>query len=142
MNPPFAYRDWARYGIGSRADFNGEPGGELNFTLVALDAGKVVLEVDEDRSGATTRLGAPLRMVVSQSLPDAPRAQGKEILQMDGEDRLCTWTEGERRDGERTVVVKSWACDDVPGGLLRWSETTLGATQAVVWTLRSFARPT
>lgn len=56
---------------------------------------------------------------VSRPPPPPPSAEGREILEVDGEDRVCRWEERPIGPDFAEGRVKAWTAPGVPGGIVR-----------------------
>jgi hypothetical protein len=63
--------------------------------------------------------------------------QGEEEVEVAGKKLKCKWVELEMTSGDTKTVVKSWTCDEVPGGMVKsTTKSTGGPTGDVVSNLK------
>ena len=129
----FHYRHWAAFGLGSSVTFEGGAGlMEVTATLQERDAEKIVLGI---RCTLGRRsLDFPEILRARSSPDDLPLREGREVIEVAGEEWLSRRVETSVPHLGRDVRVTSWIVDQVPGGIAQWQMREL------TWTVKAFVR--
>ena len=67
---------------------------------------------------------------------DPPLAEGKAVIDVAGEERLCRWAERRGRSEDSEWSWKAWVSEHVPGGVVRLEHRRANSLET--WSLRSF----
>ena len=121
------YKGWASFKPGSSVTFKYSPqeGGQ-KVTLKSVGENEIAIEVVTTYNGRT---GEPAERKVPAKLPaaQAPKdvKQGEEEIEAGGKKLKCRTMEYEKKlPGGKTVALKIWVHDDVPGKGVRIQTTS------------------
>lgn len=136
----FHYLPWASCGLGSSVTFAGNEGlMEVTATLRERDAEKVVLAIRCTVGRWSLDFAETVRPRPSPDGP--PLREGREVIDVAGEEWLSRRIESSVPYFGRDVVVTSWIVDRIPGGIARWQllEQPL-EPHPLTWTVKTFVR--
>lgn len=146
----FHYRYWAACNIGSTVTFEGGAGFmTVSATLQERDDDKVVLRIlcraqgclDMDFLETVRPSRTPAGCFLPVTLENRDFREGKEVIEVAGEELLSRWVECSARYLGKEYTVKSWIVAEVPGGIARWQMRERPAEpNPLTWRVRSFVR--
>ena len=143
-----AYKSWSRFKVGTRISYNlkfsndaeGTVQLPLYYTLSELNADEAVIDLNLPAGGKLKypakikRSEEPAAGLLSPCALVFNKAQGKEIITVSGDKLECMSGDVENHFGSKEKG-KQWACDGVPGGLVRLEVATEKDGKKTVWNM-------
>jgi hypothetical protein len=116
------YRGWSGFKPGSSVTFKYSPqNGEQTVTLVSIDENQAVVSTVMSMNGKSTP-AAERKVPAKVAAADAPKdmKKGEEEIEVGGKTMKCRTLEYEKTlPGGKSVTLKFWIRDDVPGRAVR-----------------------
>jgi len=143
-----AYKSWSRFKVGTRISYNlkfsndaeGTVQLPLYYTLSELNADQAVIELNLPAGGKLNypakikRSEEPTAGLLSPCALVFNKEDGKEIVTVAGEKLECTTGDVENHFASKEKG-KQWACDEVPGGLVKLEVATEKDGNKTVWNM-------
>lgn len=146
------YKQWAKFKPGTFVTYkqvtevaDQKMAGEATYTLLEVAPEQVVIEIKSSMTmpdgkkldTPPQKMPYPAKIPKSEAPPEATKeekpdpakpkiTEGTDEVEVSGKKYKCKTTATEMKQGDQTMVSKTWMSDDIPGGLLKMETTGPG----------------